>query len=115
MGHKENKIQLEIFRAANKTRLTRLFRNNIGRAKYGNTYVQYGVCNPGGSDLIGWHTIEITPEMVGDKVAVFVGVETKQLHGKTTKEQKFFLSAVNNAGGIGIKADKLEDVKHLIE
>lgn len=54
----------------------------------------------GSSDLIGWKTIIVTPEMVGQKIAIFTAVEVKTQIGRATPEQKIFISNVENAGGI---------------
>lgn len=59
-----------------------------------------GLCL-GSSDLIGWTTVEITPEMVGQKVAIFTAIEVKTGNLKATKEQKNFIDIVNASGGIG--------------
>ncbi len=78
----------------------RVFRNNVGVLQDAEgRYIRYGVCNPGGSDLIGWKTVEVTPEMVGKRVAVFTAVECKY-KGRLTPEQITFLGAVSKAGGI---------------
>jgi hypothetical protein len=61
--------------------------------------VQYGVCNPGGSDLIGWTPVCITPDMVGKTVAVFTAVEVKTPTGKPTEHQLNFITQVLRAGG----------------
>ncbi len=53
----------------------------------------------GMSDLGGWHTVEITPEMVGQRVAVYVAVEVKTDTGRARPEQLRFLAAVSAAGG----------------
>lgn len=77
------------------------FRNNIGAytdPKTGRP-IQYGVCNPGGSDLIGWTTITITPEMVGTQLAVFTAIEVKTPSGKPTPAQLNFIAQVLKAGG----------------
>jgi len=77
------------------------FRNNIGAymdPKTGRP-VQYGVCNPGGSDLLGWTPVVITPDMVGSTVAVFTAVEVKTTTGKPTAPQINFITQVRNAGG----------------
>jgi hypothetical protein len=77
------------------------FRNNIGAymdAKTGRP-VKYGVCNPGGSDLIGWTPVRITPDMVGRTVAVFTAVEVKTPTGRPTPQQLNFIDQVIRAGG----------------
>lgn len=53
----------------------------------------------GSSDLIGWTEVEITPEMVGKKVAVFTAIEVKNEDGRPTNDQKIFLANVKAAGG----------------
>lgn len=79
----------------------RLFRNNVGQYKddEGNV-IRYGVFNPGGHDLIGWKTVTITPEMVGQRVAVFATIEVKGDGGKPTEKQEEFADIVAAAGGI---------------
>jgi len=78
----------------------RVFRNNIGSyIGHGGHYIRYGVCNPGGSDLIGW-----------DRNGVFLAIECKLLSGRVTSEQQNFINQVNLAGGIGIIARSLQDV-----
>lgn len=78
-----------------------LHRNNIGKLQDKNgRWIAYGVCNPGGSDLIGWQSITITPEMVGMKIAKFVALECKTETGRPTTDQIRFLENVSNAGGL---------------
>ena len=83
----------------------RLFRNNCGTLKdeRGN-FIRYGVCNPGGSDCIGYTCVKITPEMVGKRIAVFTAIEAKTGRTTTTTEQAQFISAVWHAGGIALIA-----------
>lgn len=92
----------------------RLFRNNVGalQDKRGQ-WVRYGVCNPGGSDLIGWTRVTITPEMVGKDVAVFTAIEVKA-GTKPTQEQLQFLGAVESHCGKAGVARSLEDAASII-
>jgi hypothetical protein len=53
----------------------------------------------GWPDLAGWETIEITPDMVGSKIAVFLGEEVK-VTGTLNKYQKMFRDCIENMGGI---------------
>jgi hypothetical protein len=78
----------------------RLFRNNqgVGRMPDGST-VRYGV-GLGGSDLIGWTRLVVTPEMVGKTVAVFTAIEAKTGKQKPTRQQHAFMDTVMEAGGI---------------
>jgi hypothetical protein len=52
----------------------------------------------GWPDVCGWETVEITPDMVGQKIARFKFVEVK-LTGKLSKEQKQFLDLLESMGG----------------
>ena len=71
-----------------------------------------GLCK-GSSDLIGMKSVEITPEMVGQRVAVFTAIEVKQKRGRVTKDQQHFGKAVLKAGGIFIIARSPADVEGL--
>jgi len=75
--------------------------------------VRYGL-QPGSSDLIGWRTITITPEMVGQRVAVFASIEVKSTTGRIRQEQQQWLDAVQAAGGIAGVARSVEDAQRLL-
>jgi hypothetical protein len=77
-----------------------LFRNNIGMIKLDGRVIKYGVCNPGGSDFIGWTEYVIQPDDVGKSVALFTAVELKSGKNKPSDDQTNFLEAVSRAGGI---------------
>lgn len=64
----------------------------------------------GFSDLFGWHTVEITPDMVGQRVAVFTAIEVKTETGRVSEQQQKFLDAVNKAGGRGFIARNVGDL-----
>ena len=53
----------------------------------------------GWPDICGWQTIEITPEMVGQEIAVFIGIEVKAT-GKLSEDQKRFRDLLERMGGI---------------
>ena len=53
----------------------------------------------GWPDLCGWTEVEITPDMVGQRVAVFTGVEVK-VTGKLSKSQAKFRDIITRMGGI---------------
>lgn len=93
---------------------TRLFRNNTGqfRTEDGRV-VRTGLC-VGSSDVIGWQSIEITPDMVGRRVAVFVALEAKSDTGRPTREQLAFIAAVRAAGGIAGIVRSSEDAEKLL-
>jgi len=55
----------------------------------------------GQSDLIGWRSIVITPDMVGCRVAVLTAIECKREKGGiVTPDQLHFVQQVTRAGGI---------------
>ena len=88
----------------------RLFRNQVGTYKLADgRWLSSGLCK-GSSDLIGWQTITITPDMVGQRVAVFTAVECKAEKGCTTPEQDNFLRQVNAAGGVAIVTKNPSDL-----
>lgn len=61
--------------------------------------IKYGLVE-GGSDLIGWRTVTITPDMIGRRVSIFLALEVKTPTGKPTPEQENFIQAVRRAGGL---------------
>lgn len=109
----EQRIQQEIRLAISKGD-TRVFRNNTGtlRDQHGRP-VQFGLCK-GSADLIGWRTVTIKPEMVGQRIAVFTSIEVKTPTGKVQPEQQQWLEAVQAAGGIAGIARSVEDAKALL-
>lgn len=107
---------------------TTVFRNNTGMGWQGKVIrtttndilikeprpLHAGLCT-GSSDLIGWTTREITPDMVGKKVAIFTAIEVKTGIGRTSKEQLAFMQAVRTCGGISGIARTPEEAQNLIE
>lgn len=109
----EQRIQQEIRLAISKGD-TRVFRNNTGTLRDANGRpVQFGLCK-GSADLIGWRTVTITPEMVGQQVAVFTSIEVKTPTGRVQPEQKQWLEAVQAAGGIAGIARSVEDALRIV-
>lgn len=94
----------------------RLWRNNSGKLPDPRTgrWVQFGVASPGGSDLIGYRTIEITPDMVGRKVAVFTAIEVKTATGRATPEQRRFIEHIRAAGGIAAIVRSVAEVQRIL-
>ena len=104
----EQRIQQEIRLAVSKGD-TRVFRNNTGTLRDANGRpVTFGLCK-GSADLIGWRTVTITPEMVGQRIAVFTSIEVKTATGRLRPEQQQWLDAVQAAGGIAGVARSVED------
>lgn len=54
----------------------------------------------GWPDLTGWQSVTITPDMVGQTFARFVGVEVKTGTQKLKKEQRRFRDIILRMGGI---------------
>ena len=101
MSNKETTLQQEIRLALGQLPDLRMFRNQVGQLPDLRTGrpVQFGLAK-GSSDLIGFKTIEVTSDMVGQKLAVFTSIEVKTAKGKLSPMQHNWLSCVNKAGGI---------------
>ncbi len=130
----EADIQNRILRLA--VGAVRLFRNNVGQGwvgksrrieqtgmawlKKGDVVVSgarplhAGLCE-GSSDLIGWRTITITPDMVGQRVAVFTAIEVKSERGRPTPEQRAFVAAVRAMGGRAGVAWSEQDARDILD
>lgn len=60
----------------------------------------------GFSDLFGLVPVVVTPDMVGQTVGVFAGLEIKTARGRPTEAQERFIAAIHRAGGrAGIARD----------
>ena len=68
----------------------------------------------GMSDVGGWASMTITPDMVGQKVAVYVAIEVKTASGVVRKEQQQFIDAVSRAGGIAGIARSVDEAAAII-
>jgi len=92
----------------------RLFRNNTGTLRDINGRpVSFGLCK-GSADLIGWRSVTITPEMVGQQVAIFTSIEVKAATGRIRPEQQQWLNAVQAAGGIAGVARSVGEAMNLL-
>lgn len=105
----------------------RLFRNNVGVGWVGKTVARTGgtltlkdarplhsgLC-PGSSDTIGWFSLDITPAMVGRRVAIFTSVEFKD-RTQPTEEQTRFIEAVRRSGGIAGIAHSTTEAQGIID
>lgn len=109
----EQRIQQEIRLALGKGR-SRLWRNNTGalRDERGQL-VRYGLCQ-GSADLIGLTTVTVTPDMVGQTLAVFTAIEVKAPRGRPTPEQEAFIAMVRQAGGRAGIARSVEEAERII-
>lgn len=88
----------------------RLFRNQVGQLPDPRTGrpVQFGLAR-GSADLIGWRTVVVTPEMVGQRIAVFTSIEVKTATGRLAPTQHSWMHAVRAAGGIAGVARSVSD------
>jgi hypothetical protein len=111
---KEQPILKRILLACSRGR-SRLWRNNVGQFQdaRGN-WIRYGIANPGGSDLIGWNSVTITPDMVGRRVAIFAALEVKSKTGRIRAEQQAFVDNVKKSGGIAGVVRSVEEAKSLL-
>lgn len=128
MAH-ETKLYTPIAIAASKQG-DRLFRNNVGSG-----YQRVGSVPPGwrppdflkpftyglpsgSGDLVGWACVTITPDMVGQTLAVFASVEVKDPTWTSTpsfensdrgKAQAAWAKTISDAGGRAGRAQSIED------
>ena len=133
MKKAENRVQSEVFATLGGRPEITLFRNHVAQGVTGKitkctaeeaivqfpTRANFGLCK-GSSDLIGWKTVLITPEMVGQKIAVFTALEIKREGWTPPKEsnskdfehyatQLNFIQQVLKSGGFAGFAQDTED------
>lgn len=107
----QNEIRLALGRRAN----VRMFRNNVGLFKtQDGRNVQTGLC-VGSSDLIGFQSVTITPEMVGQKIAIFTAIEIKTEKGKVSPQQDKFIEMVARFGGIGAIVRSIDEAMEVLK
>ena len=81
--------------------------------------IQTGMGVHGIPDRVGVVPIIITPEMVGKRIGLFVGIESKRPGRRTeqdrglSKHQKMVMDAINAADGVAIVCDGQEDLDRL--
>jgi hypothetical protein len=122
-GDNQANIMLALGRGA-----TRLFRNHVGQGwtgKFARTEgpftillearrCTFGLC-VGSSDLVGWKTVTITPDMVGQRVALFTAIEVKRnTGGVTSEDQSKFVTAVRMAGGLAGVARNPDEARVIV-
>jgi hypothetical protein len=114
MSEPEAALQARICLAVGALPAVRLFRNTVGEGWTGQQVravdsafvvlrnarrVTFGLA-PGSHDLVGWRSILITPAMVGQVIAQFVGGEIKTSTGRIDSLQHNFGNALAKAGGL---------------
>lgn len=112
----ETAIQQRIRLALGKLPWVRMFRNNVGKLPDPRTgrWVDFGVGGKGGGDLLGWRTITVTPEMVGQRVAQFVSLEVKTATGRVRPEQENWRRVVEQCGGLAAVVRSEEDALRIM-
>lgn len=105
-----------------------VFRNNVAMAWVGQVVTRSngmvtidnarplhaGLCE-GSSDLIGWKSKTVTPDMVGKPIAIFVAIEVKAGKGRASQAQLNFINQVRAAGGIAGIARSPDEARNLME
>ena len=104
-----------------------LFINTVGKAWFGafagrdGQYIRLlgGRCYPiglfvGSPDLVGWKPVVITPEMVGQTFARFVGIEVKTATGKERAAQIKFLRKLQADGAMAGPARTVGQAKQIV-
>lgn len=101
VANAETDLQQRIRLALGTDPQLRLFRNQVGSLPDPRTgrLVTFGLAR-GSADLIGWRTVVVTPDMVGQRIAVFTSIEVKTPTGRLTPAQQAWLGVVRGAGGI---------------
>lgn len=123
----QRRIQAEL----GKNRDIRLWRNNVGHGWVGRAIsvqktrlgasvlleharqIKFGL-TPGSSDLIGFRSILITPDMVGQRVAVFAAVECKSPHAKPSHIQQTFVHVCDALGAYAGIARDTDDARKIL-
>lgn len=91
----------------------RLFRNQVGLYRLADGRKLRSGLGVGSPDLVGWRAMTITPEMVGQPVAVFVGIEVKA-SGQPTAKQEAWLAAIRAAGGVAGVARSVDEAREIL-
>jgi hypothetical protein len=110
----EKSLQSLIHRTLSSRPDVRIFRNQVGvyRLEDGRV-ITSGLCK-GSADLVGWQSVTITPEMVGQTVAVFLSVEVKAPKGRARPEQENWAAFVKKAGGKSVIAKSLGEAESVL-
>ena len=109
----EHEIQQRIRLACGRGTV-RLWRTNTGAlVDQQGRFVRIGLCK-GSSDLIGLRALEITPELVGQRLAQFVPLEIKTGSGPVSPEQRTFLCLVQELGGVAAVCRSIEQARAVL-
>lgn len=117
------------------TGVVRLFRNNVGMFWTGDVQrvrasgvvpvhpgdvvirkarpVACGL-QEGSGDLIGWKSVEVTPDMVGQQLAVFASLEVKAKGGRVSPAQRTWHDVVRKFGGLSGVVRSAEEAEQVL-
>lgn len=107
----------------------RLWRNNIGQGYQGQIvkktlhtitlaqyrHIHFGIPGVGGSDLLGLKSVVITPDMIGQRLAIFAAIEGKSASGRAGPRQLTFLNQLSNLGCLTGIARSIEDAQQILK
>lgn len=115
MANPETVIQQQIRLALGSRSDLRLFRNNTGTLPDPRTGrpIRFGLAK-GSADLIGLRTVTVTPDMVGQRLAVFTSIEVKTATGRLMPEQRNWLEMVRERGGIAGVVRSVQDANEIL-
>jgi hypothetical protein len=115
VANAETTLQQQIRLALGTNPDARIFRNQVGSLPDPRTgrLVTFGLAR-GSADLIGWRTVTVTPDMVGQQLAVFTSIEVKTPTGRIRPEQQAWLDVVLRGGGIAGIARSVTDAQLLL-
>lgn len=115
VANAETTLQQQIRLALGTRADCKIFRNQVGSLPDPRTgrLVTFGLAR-GSADLIGWRTVVVTPEMVGQRIAVFTSIEVKTPTGRLAPAQQHWLQAVRTAGGCAGIARSVADACQIV-
>jgi hypothetical protein len=115
VANAETTLQQQIRLALGTRPDARIFRNQVGSLPDPRTgrLVTFGLAR-GSADLIGWRTVTIGPEHIGQRLAVFTSIEVKTPTGRVRPEQQAWLGVVQDAGGFAGIARSVPDALQIV-
>lgn len=77
-------------------------------------YICYGIKYPGGSELIRWRRVVVTPDQVSGRIAHFVVIEVKVGNATPNDVQCAFLDCVAATSGVSVVVYSVEDAERAL-
>ena len=124
----EHEIQDSIRLHISEQSLGTMFRANVGEAWTGQRVERlpdgsiriyrprrFSTGLPSGfPDLFGWCSQTVTAEILGQRVAIFAGIEVKSATGRVSSAQEQFLNTLRQAGSFSGVARSQEDAELIL-